>query len=124
MLPTMTASVITEGMVETLAPHDAADIISRQDVDVIDVRDEHEWARGHIPGARLVPLDQLRADPERALGSRPIVFVCAKGVRSLTAAKLAERLGHTGLYNLEGGTTAWAKAGLPLVVEQAIAQAA
>jgi rhodanese-related sulfurtransferase len=103
-------------MVATLSPAEAAEFISRDDVDVVDVRDESEWTTGHINGARLVPLDQLRADPENALKRRhSIIFVCAKGVRSLTAAKLAERLGFSRLYNLEGGTAGWARAGLPLV---------
>jgi adenylyltransferase/sulfurtransferase len=111
-------------MVETLSPRDAANLIAAQGLDLVDVRDEHEWARGHIPGARLVPLDQLRADPDRALTRDGIVFVCAKGVRSLTAAKIAERLGYATVYNLEGGTAAWSKAGLPIDVEHATAQAA
>ena len=90
-------------------------MLSRDDVDVVDVRDEKEWTSGHIAQARLVPLDQLRADPERNLKRDSIIFVCAKCVRSLTAAKLAERLGFSKLYNLEGGTAGWAKAGLPLI---------
>lgn len=102
-------------MVATLSPTEALEIISRDEVDVVDVRDEKEWSAGHIPQARLVPLDQLRANPEGSLKRDSIIFVCAKGVRSLTAAKLAERLGFSKLYNLEGGTAGWAKAGLPLV---------
>ena len=105
-------------MVATLSPTEALELISSGAVDVIDVRDESEWCTGHIPEARLVPLDQLRADPDRALTRDKIIFVCAKGVRSLTAAKLAERLGVATVYNLEGGTQAWARAGLALAVEQ------
>ncbi len=106
-------------MVEAITAEAAADIIATQHVDIVDVRDEDEWVAGHIPGARLVPLDQLRADPEHALAHDSIIlFVCAKGARSLTAAKLAERLGYHHLYSLDGGTKEWARAGLPLVVEQ------
>jgi rhodanese-related sulfurtransferase len=100
-------------MVETISVHQAADIIAKHEVDVIDVRDVAEWCSGHIPGARVVPLDQLRTDPD-AIKHDGVMFVCAKGVRSLSAAKLAERLGYSKLYNLEGGTSAWARAGLPL----------
>ncbi len=103
-------------MVATISPREAAEIISSADVDVVDVRDEREWSTGHIANARLVPLDQLRADPEHALPRREsIIFICARGVRSLTAAKLAERLGFSKLYSVDGGTAGWAKAGLPLV---------
>lgn len=103
-------------MIETVTPEKAAELITNPDVDVVDVRDAEEWSGGHIPHARPVPLDRLRADPDTLSRGRKIMFVCAKGVRSLTAAKLAERLGLSDLYNLEGGTAGWVRAGLPLVV--------
>lgn len=102
-------------MVATISPIEARDIIASGEVDVVDVRDADEWTAGHIPEARLVPLEELRADPDRALKRDSILFVCAKGIRSLTAAKLAERLGFSRLYSLDGGTAGWARAGLPLV---------
>ncbi len=110
-------------MVETLTVAQLAEALEKQAFDLVDVRDPSEWLAGHIPGVRNVPLDQLRADPEAALPRRDgIIFICARGVRSLTAAKVAERLGYTTLYNLEGGTIAWAKAGLPVItLEQRVA---
>ncbi len=111
-------------MVETVTTHELADLVSATDVDVVDVRDEREWLSGHVPGSRNVPLETLRADPDAYLArNKPIVFVCARGVRSLTAAKLAERLGYSTIYNLDGGTSAWSRSGLQLSVE-AIATAA
>jgi len=102
--------------------------------DVVDVREPTEWSLGHLPGARLVPLQRLRANPRDALAreqastststststSAPgsidgIIFVCAAGVRSQTAAKVAEATGLRNLYNLAGGTRSWVNAGLPLV---------
>jgi len=103
-------------MIHSLKVQDALRLIENGSVDVVDVREVSEWNTGHIPGARLVPLDSLRADPTAALPRDNVVFVCAKGVRSLTAAKVAERLGLQQLYNLEGGTSSWARAGLPLAV--------
>ena len=73
-------------------------------------------------GARSVPLEQLRADPGLELPPQSVlIFICAKGSRSLTAAKLAERLGYEMVYNVDGGTAAWARAGFPLVTERAAA---
>lgn len=106
-------------MVETLTAAAAAELVSQIDVDVVDVRDDREWNTGHIAGARHIPFEQLRADPEAYLARKPILFICARGVRSLSAAKLAERFGYTQIYNLDGGTSAWSKAGLPLVVDAA-----
>ena len=85
------------------------------EVDVVDIRDTQEWSDGHIPGARLVPLDDLRADPTRTMPRSNIVFVCGQGLRSLTAAKLADRLGIGKVYSLDGGISNWTRAGLQLV---------
>lgn len=105
-------------MVETLSPEVAAEWIAsslRGDVDLVDVRDEREFATGHVVGARNIPLDTLRTDPDAFLArDRAVLFICAKGVRSLSAAKLAERLGYERVFNLEGGTSAWTKAGFQL----------
>lgn len=103
-------------MIHSLKVEEAQNLIGGGNIDIVDVREVSEWTTGHIPGSRLVPLDALRADPTTALPRDNVVFVCAKGIRSLTAAKLAERLGFSQLYNLEGGTISWARAGLPLAV--------
>ncbi len=105
-------------MVHLLAPTDLAALrASERDVDVIDVRDPEEWyASGHVEGAKLIPLADLRADPDAVLvHGHVLVFVCAKGVRGMQAAKLAERFGHERVYNIDGGTQGWLNAGLPLV---------
>ncbi len=51
------------------------------------------------------------------------MFVCAAGVRSEAAARLAASLGFKKVYNLSGGTRAWAKAGLPLETERTVSAA-
>jgi rhodanese-related sulfurtransferase len=102
-------------MINTLTPQQANELLSRGGLDLVDVRDQREWSTGHLPGARLVPLDRLRASPKAALPRDGIIFVCAAGVRSQTAAKLAEANGLSNLYNLSGGTRGWVNAGLPLV---------
>jgi len=107
------------GMVGTISAQALSDLLGNHDLDVVDVRDRDEFTAGHLPGARSLPLEELRADPDTTLPRRDgLVFVCAKGVRSLTAAKLAERLGYTTIYSLEGGTNAWVKSGRQLVTEQ------
>jgi len=102
-------------MVQTLTPQEMSDLLAGGEVDVVDIRDAQEWADGHIPGARVVPLDDLRADPAKTLPGSNIVFVCGQGLRSLTAAKLADRLGIGKVYSLDGGISNWTRAGLGLV---------
>jgi rhodanese-related sulfurtransferase len=89
--------------------------MSHDELDVVDVREVTEWSSGHLPGSRLVPLNSLRANPKTALPRDGIIFVCAAGVRSQTAAKVAEASGLRKIYSLSGGTRGWVNAGLPLV---------
>ena len=101
-------------MVVSVTPQQAFELISRGDVDIIDVRNPEEWAPGYVPGARLVPLADLRANPGTWLGRDRVLFVCAGGVRSQTAGRIALAHGLTTVYSVIGGTDSWARAGLPL----------
>ena len=87
-------------------------------VDLIDVRTPAEYAGVHVPGAKLLPLDDL--DCRAALSARtgpagaPIHILCHSGAR---AAKAAAKFTGTGFENcvvVEGGTQAWVDAGLPV----------
>ena len=102
-------------MVNAVTPQQAQELISRGGLDIVDVREPNEWSTGHLPGSRLVPLQRLRSHLKDELPRDGIIFVCAAGVRSETAARLAATLGLTNLYNLRGGTRSWVNAGLPLV---------
>ena len=105
-------------MIHTITPQKARELMATGQLDIVDVREPAEWSRGHLPGARLVPLDRLRANARALLPRDGIIFVCAAGVRSQTAARLADALGIKDLYNLAGGTRAWTNAGLPLVNDE------
>ena len=102
-------------MIQSLDPKEAHELMTNGQLDVVDVREGGEWSTGHLPGARHVPLGRLRASPKAELPRDGIIFVCAAGVRSQTAAKLAEAEGLTNLFNLTGGTRGWVNAGLPLI---------
>jgi rhodanese-related sulfurtransferase/transcriptional regulator with XRE-family HTH domain len=101
-------------MVKSITARDAQELIAKGGVDVVDVRESHEWATGHIPGARLVPLGQLRADPEGARLGATVLFVCERGGRSMRAAELADARGIAAVYSLDGGTLGWRDAKLPI----------
>ena len=110
-------------MIRTIGPKEAQALIAEGGVDVVDVREAHEWATGHLPGARRIGLGQLRADPDAANLGNKVLFACERGGRSKHAAELAEARGVAEIYNLDGGTAGWRDAGLPLT-EPAPAQAA
>lgn len=93
---------------------EAKEMLSRDDVAVIDVREPHEYSAGHLPGAKLIPVASVFARRDELPRDRDLIFVCAVGQRSALACEMAAAAGLTRLYNLEGGTEAWIKAGLPV----------
>jgi rhodanese-related sulfurtransferase len=81
---------------------------------VIDVREDWEYENGHIPSAEHIPVNSFFARRSELSRGRDIIFVCAVGQRSALACEMAAATGLTRLYNLEGGTEAWIKAGYPV----------
>jgi molybdopterin/thiamine biosynthesis adenylyltransferase/rhodanese-related sulfurtransferase len=85
-----------------------AEAPGRDKVLLVDVREPHEFAAGHLPDAISLPMSQI----DRRLGELPTgqttVFMCRSGGRSLRAASQALRAGFEAPVNLEGGLLAWA----------------
>jgi len=81
---------------------------------LLDVREDDEWQAGHIEGAQHIPLGELGDRLGELPAERRIVAVCRSGIRSAAAARGLTQLGFDAL-NLDGGVTAWSRAGLPLV---------
>ena len=82
--------------------------------ELVDVREDWEWKRGHLPGARHVVLSQILANPTGQKFNDRTIFVCAVGERSAVAAEMAVALGVKDVVSFRGGTNAWKAAGLPL----------
>ena len=99
---------------QRISPEQARELIESGTVQVIDVREDWEYANGHIPNARLVPLKKIISAAHQHVEGDNIVFVCEVGQRSAVAAEFAAALGKKHLYNLEGGTSAWRSLGFPI----------
>jgi adenylyltransferase/sulfurtransferase len=80
-----------------------------ESVEIIDVREPHEWAICRIEGARLVPLGTLGARLHELDPARTYVLQCRSGVRSAKALGLLRQAGFHRLLNLRGGILAWAR---------------
>ncbi len=97
-----------------VSPKEASHLLAEGDFDLVDVREPDEWAQGHMPGARHVPLGQLMREPARHLRHDRVIFVCGHGVRSLTAAHVAANRGFEKVFSLDGGIVGWHSAGFPV----------
>lgn len=99
---------------EIPAPRLARDLAGSPPPQVIDVRSEAEFRRGHVRGATNVPIQSFR----RRIGeagldrSRPVVAICLTAHRSIPAVRLLARRGFQAAQ-LAGGMLAWRAAGLP-----------
>jgi rhodanese-related sulfurtransferase len=78
---------------------------------VVDVRTTAEFQSGHVPEAEHIQLDSILARPRDILKGDGILFICQVGQRSALAAEMAAAVGLQDLYNIEGGTDAWIRAG-------------
>lgn len=81
---------------------------------LIDIREDDEFARRHVPGALSRPLSRFDAVALPEMAGTDVIFTCRSGMRTgANAERLAAPVGGTA-YVLEGGLDAWARAGLPV----------
>jgi molybdopterin/thiamine biosynthesis adenylyltransferase/rhodanese-related sulfurtransferase len=78
-----------------------------EQLEIIDVREPYEWQLGHIPGARLVPLDRILAEIPRLDKRKETILYCKVGVRSMYAAQQLADAGVSDVRNLAGGILRW-----------------
>ena len=88
----------------------------RSELHLLDVREQDEWDAGHIEGSQHVPLGELAARLAEVPKAQVVVAVCRSGSRSDRAAK-GLRMSGFQAENLDGGVTAWSRAGFPLVAK-------
>jgi rhodanese-related sulfurtransferase len=95
---------------------DATRLMNQGTTLVLDVRDAQEFASGHLPRARHIPVADLsnRMPEIEKYKEKSVLVTCMKGSRSATAAKLLRRAGFKSVFHLKGGLAAWQQASLPL----------
>ena len=104
---------------ETIGPQDALELLGREDIVFVDVRESHERGKGFIPGSIYAPRGFLEfiAHPQGPMhnpaftsGERLILY-CGSGSRSALACKTLHDMGFSNLVNLAGGVQGWLQAG-------------
>jgi rhodanese-related sulfurtransferase len=94
-------------------PQDVAQLLTRDDVQLIDVRQPHEHEAGRIAGGRLIPLAELPAEAATLDPDRPVIVYCRSGARSAMATDALNQAGFDA-HNMSGGMLEWMAAGLPM----------
>lgn len=84
---------------------------------LIDVREDNEWERDHLPYAKHIGRGILERDIEAVVPDKdtPIIAYCGGGYRSVLAAESLQKMGYTNIASMAGGYRAWKGAGYPLV---------
>jgi rhodanese-related sulfurtransferase len=83
---------------------------------LIDVREESEYAAGHVPGAIHLGKGVIERDIEKRIPdpNAPIVLYCGGGFRSALAADNIQKMGYKNVLSMDGGWTGWQQAGNPV----------
>ena len=97
--PTMTAQQLQAKMAK------------KEPLFLLDVREEDEYAQGHIEGATLIPVKSIRASLDKLPKDKPLVLYCRSGRRSGRVVDFLATEGFTNAVSLEGGILAWSAAG-------------
>ena len=98
-----------------ISPAEAVQLMNRDKAVVVDVCSAQEFASAHVKGAVHVALDELDtrlADVVKDK-TKPVIMVCASGMRSKRAVGMAQKLGYEQVHSLQGGLQAWKEANLP-----------
>ena len=83
---------------------------------LVDVREDSEWANGHLPGARHLCKGIIERDIESAIPDlhAEIVLYCGGGFRSALSADNLQKMGYTNVVSMDGGWRRWTEAGFPV----------
>lgn len=88
----------------------------REKLILIDVREDNEWARGHLPGAVHLGKGVIERDVEQAFPDKQaaLVLYCGGGFRSALVADNLQKMGYTNVISMDGGWRGWTAAGYPV----------
>ncbi len=96
-------------VVQNIDAQTARKMLQRDQVFLLDVRTPQEYFQVRLPGAHLIPIDQIVARIAEVPQDRPLLVYCAVGSRSAQVAEYLVRQGYPAVYDLRGGIEAWQK---------------
>ena len=101
---------------QTTVPELRKKLEAKEKFRLIDVREDHEWAAGHIPGAIHLSRVIIERDIEEKLPNREaeILLYCGGGYRSALVADNLQKMGYKNVVSVDGGWRGWIGAGFPV----------
>ncbi|GJL71704.1 MAG: rhodanese-like domain-containing protein [Nitrosomonas sp.] len=110
--PLISRKTVTE--IDTTA---AIKLINYQNAQVVDVRDDSEFAAGHLPDSKHIPAEKMseRWYELEKYKENPIVMIYKSGARTSKPSSILHKNGFTQVHDLKGGIDAWRRANLPIV---------
>lgn len=104
--PPQTIESVEEGTFANVDVNEAKKLIE-QGITVVDVRTPQEFAEGHIPNAKLIPLQELETRLNEFSKDEKYLIVCRSGNRSAQASEILVQNGKRQIYNMTGGMNEW-----------------
>jgi rhodanese-related sulfurtransferase len=98
-------------LADTVNVQTVASIKNREDVFVLDVREQSEYDAGHIPGVTLIPMGEVANRLAEIPTDKEVIVTCRSGNRSGQITDFLRQQGFDNVHNMEGGILAWEAAG-------------
>ena len=105
---------------QTTIPELKKKVEAKEEFNLIDVREDHEWAAGHIPGAVHLSKGIIERDIDEKFPTREaeILLYCGGGYRSALVADNLQKMGYKNVVSVDGGWRGWISAGFPVEKEE------
>ncbi|KTD51170.1 rhodanese-like domain-containing protein [Legionella quateirensis] len=103
--------------IKEISPHNLKRMIdNKEQITVIDIREDHELSDGYIPTSIHLSKGIIERDIEQLIPDlhRPILVYCSGGFRCALVADALQKMGYTHIYSLNGGLRSWMDAGYPI----------
>ncbi len=101
----------TFDLADTLNVQTVASVMNRDDIVLIDVREQWEYDAGHIPGVTLIPMNEVASRLAEIPTDKEVIVTCRSGNRSGQITDFLRQQGFDNVHNMEGGILAWEAAG-------------
>ncbi len=109
--------LVTQRGIKEIDTRVAIQLINQQEAVILDVRDDSEFAAGHLPNSKHIPSEKIeeRWVELQKFKEKPIVMIYRSGIRSNHPSLILKKNGFVQVFNLMGGIDTWKRANLPIV---------